>query len=124
MTEFTVEVTARAVEQGSFSALRRALETVPGTILLEDAESPVLLFPVQAPNAMQAARFVGGVAKLLGLEFAEGRIYPTPEVDFDLPTDDEEIASSTPVVDAVQDWIDHDPGPPGRVLADGTLARG
>lgn len=86
---YTVEVTTITVVDGRWENLRSAIDAVPGTMLLEDAEEPVLFIPVDAETPMRAAQFVEGLAKLLEITICFGSIYPTPPLDFDLDDDGE-----------------------------------
>ena len=120
MTDWTVEVTTTAVTSDEgWLPLRRVLDTVPGTILLEDAEEPTLIFPVTADSPMKAGMFVDGVAKLLDLTLLNGKIYAAPVIDFDIQ--DSEAKPVTEVVARVSQWVRGIEPPVGRVDAEGRL---
>lgn len=110
MTSYTVEVTTAPAPGGDFSAYYRAIDAVPGTIVVEDVEAPVLIVPVEAASPLKAARFVDGLAKLVQLEPVSGRIYPTPEVDFELDDDDEPV-HDTRTMAALSKWVDQESAP-------------
>ncbi len=121
MTDWTVEATVTAVTDGDWSELHRVIDLVPGTLLVEDPDEPVLVFPVQADSATLALLFVDGIAKLVGLVIRSGSVVPTPEVDYD--TEDEHTAPevSTPAERAVHEWIESVPPFDGRMSREGTV---
>jgi hypothetical protein len=122
MTDFTVEATVTAVTDGDWSPLRRILDLVPGTLLIEDSAEPVLIFPVQAESATNAILFVDGIAKLVGLTIRSGTVQPTPEIDYEV--DDEFISSDepdTPAERVVNEWIESVPSLNARVTQEGTV---
>lgn len=114
---FTVEITTTAPKDG-WAIHRRVLDTVPGTLLIEDVEEPMLILPVEADDPMSAARFVDGVCKLMDLTPMSGSIYEAPAADFDAPEDDES-APETPVISAVRGWMEQTPQIHGHVTEDG-----
>jgi len=120
MTEFTVEATMRAVTDGDWSRLRSVIDLVPGTLLIEDAEEPMLVFPVQAESQGKAFLFVDGILKIVGLEPVSGSISETPEVDFDVDEDGDEN-NGTDAVRAVNQWIQSVPSFDARVTHEGTV---
>lgn len=95
MTTFTVEAITKPVhDDAGWLPLYRITDLVPGTLLLEDAEEPMLVMPVVASSPTRAAAFVEGVLKLVGVEFVSGAIrhlddedeseapeYSSPEVE-------------------------------------------
>lgn len=106
MINFTVEATTTPVIDGDWSVLRAVLEAVPGAILLEDAEEPQLLIPVDAESPMRAATFVDGLSTLMGFEVVSGSIYETPEDDFEpFDTSDDTVPTSS-VGQSVRGWVD------------------
>lgn len=112
MKSYTVEVTTAPAVDGDFSAYHRVIDAVPGTLLIEDAESPMLIVPVDADSPMKAAQFVDGLAKLVNIEPISGTIYPTPTADFDLDDDDTTGVATTPAVEALSEWVESQPAPP------------
>ena len=106
MINFTVETTTTPVVDGDWSVLRAVLEAVPGTILLEDADEPQLLIPVDAESPMRAATFVDGLATLMGFEVVSGSIYETPIEDFEPFDNSDEEAPTSPVGQSVRGWVD------------------
>ena len=73
MPLFSVEVTLeRAETEKDWAALRRMTDAVPGTLLLEDPDEPVLIFPVECNYPQDAAVFVQGVASIAGLNILSG----------------------------------------------------
>lgn len=117
---FTVEVVSTSVTDDDWSVLRRVLDTVPGTVLIEDAEMPTLVLPVDAADAGRAVMFVDGLSKLVGFDIVSGQVYPSPEIDFDVP-EDEDHAAATPIVMKVQSWVEETPAITGKVTRDGRL---
>lgn len=115
MTEFTVEATTQAVTDGDWSRLRSVIDLVPGTLLIEDAEEPMLVFPVQAESQGKAYLFVDGILKLVGLEPVTGRI---SEAEVDVEDDH---TNGTDAVRAVNEWIDSVPSFDGRVTREGNV---
>lgn len=105
MTDWTVEVTTPAVtsDDEGWAPLRRVLETVPGTILLEDPDEPTLIFPVTADSPMKAGMFVDGIARLMNLTLLNGKIYPAPVIDFEVH--DTQARPETEVMARVSAWI-------------------
>ena len=90
MSWFNVEVTTHAVKRDDWTRHLRAVDAVPGTMLLQDAEQPTLAFPVECDNPMRAARFVEGVLSITGLSAAAMSVGDLPEADFErLLTDGE-----------------------------------
>lgn len=123
MNRYTVEVTTEPVVDHGWAVLRRIVDLVPGTLLIEDAEAPVLVVPVDSESPMRAALFVDGITKLTQLVVVSGKVYPAPDANFDLdeePTGHTEVTSS-PVVDAVHHWIAGISGISGHVTTDGRL---
>lgn len=123
--DFTVEVTTRPVIDSDWSVQRNVLDAVPGTVLVEDPEAPVLFIPVEANEPMRAAKFVEGLAILTGLKIESGKIYPTendPDLDdlFDCDDDDVEV-ERTEVVRALDDYAAQTPQLAGYVSSDGRL---
>lgn len=119
---FTVEATTAPVLNGDWSLLRHVIDVVPGTILIEDADEPVLVVPVQAEEPMKAALFVDGLSKMLGIELRAGSIYPEPLHDFDV--DAAEAPGQTPeVVDALTSWANNAPEFGQRLDSSGHLVR-
>lgn len=123
MSDFTVEATVQAVDDGDWSQLHRILELVPGTILIEAVEEPLLIFPVQADSPMKAMLFVDGIAKLVGISIVSGAVNPAPEVDYETDEDFEDLSpeAATPAEQAVNDWIQSVPPFDGRVTHEGTV---
>ncbi len=75
MMDYTVEVVLKPVVNDDWSALRRATDQIPGTLLLEDPEEPMLVVPIEAETQSTAAIFVHGVMSVLNLEVVWGRAY-------------------------------------------------
>ncbi|MCZ2824185.1 MULTISPECIES: hypothetical protein [unclassified Modestobacter] len=118
MTEFTVEATMQAVTDGDWSRLRSVIDLVPGTLLIEDAEEPMLVLPVQAESQGKAFLFVDGILKLVGLRPVTGSISEAPEIDFDFDDDGDEN-QGTDAVRAVNEWVDSVPSFDKRVTREG-----
>jgi hypothetical protein len=75
MTTFTVEAVTKPVhDEAGWLSLRRVTDLVPGTLLIEDADEPMLVVPVSASSPGRAAMFVEGVLKVVGVEFVSGTI--------------------------------------------------
>lgn len=83
---FTVEATTLPVaDESGWAPLRRVLDTVPGTILVEDPAGPTLVFAVDESSPARAVAFVEGLSKLMGFTLTGGVVGPAPDDDF--PTD-------------------------------------
>lgn len=105
MNKYMVEVTLEAVENDDWVGLRRVTDIVPGTILIEDAEEPVLILPVDAESGSRAAVFVEGVASIVGLTIIHGHIGDAPDDDFD-PVDHEGDLSGDQIVEGFEPkWL-------------------
>jgi hypothetical protein len=75
VTSFTVEAITQPVhDENSWLPLRRVTDLVPGTILLEDPDEPMLVMPVTASTPVRAALFVEGILKLVGVAFVSAAI--------------------------------------------------
>lgn len=120
---FTVEATMSPVQDGDWDPLYHVLDVVPGTLLLENPEHPVLIIPVDAEEPMKAGLFVDGLAKLLDLTIVSGQIYPAPDDEFDFEDeDDAEMAEpNTEVVRALDCYVAEAPDFAGRMTPDGHL---
>lgn len=119
MSYFTVEaVTAPVADEAGWDTLRSLLDTVPGTVLIEDADEPMLIFCVDAASPLRAIQFVEGIRKIADIEIIRGEVYEAPEIDFERPDAVPEAPSK--VVAAVQSWVDSTPDLRGR-LKDGEL---
>lgn len=116
MTWFTVEVTLTPVTvDEDWDRLRRVLDIVPGTILLEDADQPVLVFAVEAAEPLRALMFVDGLSKLVPFKVVSGTAYQTPEIDFMVSESDSDAQeTTTPVVQRMHDWVDSLPAAPSE----------
>ncbi len=91
--EHTVEIVLAPVVDGHWRKLRDAVDTIPGTILLEDSEEPMLIIPVDASSPRTAAIFVQGVMTVLGLDIQWGRSYRTEPSDLDFEPEGSEGAT-------------------------------
>lgn len=122
---FTVELTTSPIRVShDWDVLRNVIDVVPGTVLLEDADAPVLVIPVEAEDPMKAALFCDGLSKLVGFTILSGAIQPTLKIDFDVDQDDDTDGASTPVVDALSSWVDSVPEINARLNEHGTLVPG
>lgn len=82
--DFTVEVVlAPVADDDGWTKLRDMLDLLPGTLLIEDAGEPMLIFPVEAESAGRAGSFIDGVASIAELQMVSGCVRPTPPVDFE-----------------------------------------
>lgn len=122
-SSYTVEVTTRPVgTEDGWTALTRVIDTVPGTLLVEDPDAPTLIVPVDAATPMDAIRFVDGLARLMGLNLVSGSVYPTPSLDpAYLDGLDESPRAPTDVMNRVAAWVAATPPIRGRVEDDGRL---
>lgn len=122
--DFTVEVTTRPITESDWNVHRSVLDAVPGTVLIEDPEEPILYIPVEADDPMKAAKFVEGLAKLTGLKLKSGKISPvTPDPELEgLFDDDDADVQPTDVVRALDSYAAQDADISGRVVAGGRLA--
>ncbi len=103
MNEFTVEVVLKPVVNDDWSTLRSVTDVVPGTLLLEDAEQPTLILPVEAETLQTAAVFVQGIMTVIGLDIVWGRAYRTEPCDYD--GDGATVAPMT-VPDFAPSWLE------------------
>lgn len=110
MTHFTVETVMAPVENDDWSALRELTDIVPGTVLIEDPEEPMLIFPVHAESMSTAAVFIQGVISVVRQEIKWGRAYRT-ELHY-ADAEDMEDRSSSDAPATVQgfapDWLEDD----------------
>jgi hypothetical protein len=83
VTNFTVETVMAPIRKADWGQLRRVTDLLPGTILLEDPEEPMLVIPMDVPTQQAAAIFAQGVMTVLGLEIKWGRVYRTESCDLD-----------------------------------------
>ena len=75
MMTFTVEAVTKPVhDESGWFPLRRVTDLVPGTLLIEDPDEPMLVLPVNASSPSRAALFVEGVLQVVGVEFVSGTI--------------------------------------------------
>lgn len=119
---FRVEATLTPVpDEAGWVTLRSVLDTVPGTILVEDSDEPVLIFPVEAESAFRAVTFVDGLSKVVGFTIVSGTVGPALELDVEddfFEDDDDESTSDetadTSVTRALQRWVDEIPAVPSR----------
>jgi hypothetical protein len=99
MTTFTVEAITKPVyDEAGWFPLRRVTDLVPGTLLIEDAEVPMLILPVNASSPSRAALFVEGVLKVVGIEFVSGTIRPVE--------DDDSPANLSPEAEREHQWAE------------------
>lgn len=92
MNSFTVEIVMAPVQGNDWTELRRVTDVLPGTILLEDPEEPMLIIPVDADSQRSAAIFVQGAMSVLGHDVKWGRAYRTERCDLDFGQAHEEPA--------------------------------
>lgn len=119
---FTVEVTTVPVEDDDWGLWHRVIDAAPGTVLLADAEEPVLVFEVQATSPLKAAQFVDGITTLVGLGVLNGTVSPIPDDYFDFEGCEdsaEEVESAA--VDVVNQWISETPALPVKMNTAGDL---
>lgn len=81
MTGYNVEAITAPVTDGDFDKLRDAIDVIPGTILVEDPEKPLLIFPVDTENPGSAYRIVDRFLKIVGVEPLKGRITESDAAD-------------------------------------------
>lgn len=119
--EYTVEVTTKPVENDDWSRLRNVTDVVPGTLLLEDPDEPMLIIPVEADAPGDAFRFVDGLATLLGLTLEMGRAYPAPDEDFEDTEIEAGAANSeeSDVVKTLERFVSETPTLNARMSHDG-----
>lgn len=86
---FTVEIVLPPVVDGDWARLHALVDVAPGTILIEDPDEPVLIFPVDEDSPQQAASFIEGVSNAACFSFVRGTVYEAPAVDFDLSEEDD-----------------------------------
>lgn len=119
---FTVEATTDPVENNDWGRLYNVLDAVPGSLLLENPEAPVLIIPVEAEEPMKAALFVDGLSKLLEISVTSGKIYPTPTDEYEFEEDEAEGSEVvTDVVRALDSYVADAPDFHGHLTEDGRL---
>lgn len=74
--DFTVEVTTAPPVNGDWSELRDLMDQVPGTLLIEDLEEPVVQFPISGYTDLLALSEVRSLVVSMGIEYTSLRIYP------------------------------------------------
>ncbi|MFC0248742.1 hypothetical protein ACFFIO_09535 [Citricoccus parietis] len=122
MNEYTLEVTTAPVINGDWSVLRNVLDMVPGSILIEDPEEPMLVVPVTAANPMKAAKFMDGLSTLMGFSLVSGNITPTPTAEeLGIELDDESPTHKTEVEKALERYVENDTSFSGRLTSEGRL---
>lgn len=105
MSDFTVEaVTEPVTDPSQWKRLREVLETVPGTVLIEDAEMPGLVFRVEAINAFHATRFVEGITSLMDVTVVSGSVRLAEDELWEHSDRDEPEVS--PMVRKVRTWVE------------------
>lgn len=104
MKEFTVEVVTKPVVADDWSTLRSITDIIPGTLLIEDAQEPTLVIPVEAETLQSAAVFVQGVMTVVGLDVQWGRAYRTEPCDYD----DSQDGRQTLVPDFAPAWLEEE----------------
>ncbi|WP_326566056.1 hypothetical protein [Mycobacterium sp. 3-98] len=102
MTTFTIEAITKPVhDETGWLPLRRVTDLVPGTLLIEDADEPMLILPVTASSPGRAALFVEGVLKVVGVEFVSGAIHHVE--------DDEGAPNLSPEAEREREWVENIP---------------
>jgi hypothetical protein len=82
MMPYTVEAVAKPVyNEDGWLPLRRVTDLVPGAFLIEDAEVPTLVMPVDASAPTRASLFVDGIFKLVGIQLVSTCVRPTEDDD-------------------------------------------
>lgn len=113
---FTAEITTSPADNG-WAVHRRVLDNVPGSILLEDEQEPLLIIPVEAENPSDAAQFVSGLCLVMELTVVSGTVCLTPPVDDDIDIDfgddadddDDESPIESSMVTRIRDWVGRTP---------------
>lgn len=101
MTLFTVEAVTKPVhDEAGWLPLRRITDLVPGTVLIEDGDEPMLVLPVVSSSATRAALFVEGILKLVGVEFVSGSMRPSDD-------DDDSPPVLSPEAEREHRWAEH-----------------
>lgn len=99
MTTFTIEAITKPVhDEAGWLPLRRVTDMVPGTLLIEDGDEPMLILPVTASSPGRAAMFVEGVLKVVGVEFVSGAIQQVE--------DDEAPPNLSPEAEREHEWAE------------------
>ncbi len=66
-----------------WDGLRDLIDVIPGTILIEDPDEPLIIFPVDARDEYAAFSLVDGFLRLRGAEPERGRICLVDDHDDD-----------------------------------------
>lgn len=108
MTDFTVETVMAPVVNDDWDELRNMTDVMPGTLLLEDPEQPMLIFQVEADTLSKATALVQGVTSVAKLEIVWGRAYLTEfdEIDTAPPAASEDHVP-TVVPDFLPTWLEN-----------------
>lgn len=101
--EHTVEIVVAPVVNDDWALLRRVTDVMPGTLLIEDAEEPMFVIPIEAQTNQNAAIFVQGVLSDLGLKIIWGRSYRTEHSTDDFGTAED---ANDAVADFRLSWLE------------------
>ena len=75
MNAYNVEAILRPIaDDESWDEVRDLIDVIPGTLLVEDPDGPLLIFPVDARDDYAAFSLVDGFLRLRGVEPLKGRI--------------------------------------------------
>ncbi|BAN32010.1 hypothetical protein MAHJHV53_44100 [Mycobacterium avium subsp. hominissuis] len=90
MNAYNVEAILRPIaDDNRWDEIRDLIDIIPGTILIEDPDGPLLIFPVDAPDDYAAFCLVNGVLQLRGVKPLKGRICLIENVDDEDDEDDD-----------------------------------
>jgi hypothetical protein len=110
MLPFTVEAVSKPVyNDDGWLPLRRVTDLIPGAFLIEDAEEPTLVMPVDASAPTRASLFVENIFKLVGIELVSETVRPAED-------DDQGPALLSPEAELQHQWAESVPlSPPDTV---------
>jgi hypothetical protein len=75
MNAYNVEaIMAPIADEHSWDDLRDLIDVIPGTILIEDPDGPLFIFPVDADSWRAAFKLVDGLLKVRGVRPLLGRV--------------------------------------------------
>lgn len=74
MNAYNVEAVMPPIADDNWDDLRELIDVVPGTLLIEDPDEPLLVFPVDADDEAGAFGLIDGFLRLRGSLPVRGRI--------------------------------------------------
>lgn len=88
MKAYNVEAVMAPIADDNWDELRELIDVIPGTLLVEDPDAPLIIFPVDARDDYAAFSLVDGFLRLRGVLPERGRVCLIDEDDQDDAHDD------------------------------------